>query len=212
MLAASAFHRSYHRWRCSVLCILLSAAVVSLGLLFVLTPFNLSHLYSHFMLFWCVAFFAAGIVCSIYYRIIFSVFILCGIVSFGSYYILKRKYPLPRKSVLVAVSNGSFSSDAFSEKLFLDSSGVSCIALDVCTLPPELLLPFSRRWYAFHKTSGSSDLSDEENIILYHLFNMYTSYMTGDDKTVYIPVSVGAGAAVYTLDCRSESPVLVRVL
>jgi hypothetical protein len=212
MLAAAAFHRLYRRWRFSVLCVLLSAAVISLALLLVLTPFRPSHLHSHFMMIWCISFFAAGVFCSVYYRIVFPAVILYGILSLYSYYILDRKYQLPRKVVCVAVSNGSFSSGTFSEKLFSSTSGSFYIALDVCTLPPELLLPFSRRWYAFHEQAGSSVSLPERDFVLYRFFRLYTSYMTGRTCISFIPVPDGSAAAVYTLDCSSDSPVLIRVL
>ena len=212
MLAAAVFHRVYRRWRFSVLCVLLSAAVVSLVLLLVLTPFSLSCLHAHFMLIWCVSFFAGGIICSVYYRIIFPVVVLYGVFSLYSYYIISRKYPLPRKAVCVAVSNGAFSSGTFSEKLSLDASGAYCIALDVCTLPPELLFPFYRRWYAFHEQAGSAVSPQEPDMVLYRFFRLYVSYMTDKCSKLYIPVPSGASAAVYTLDCSFDSPVLVRVL
>lgn len=212
MIAASAFYRLYRRWRFSILCVLLSAAVVSLVLLLVLTPFSLSYLHSRFMVIWCISFFAGGIICSVYYRIIFPVVVLYGILSLYSYYIINRKYPLPRKTVCVAVSDGTFSSGTFSEKLSLDTSGAFCIALDVCTLPSELLLPFSRRWYAFHEQSGSPASFPEPDKLLHRFFRLYISYMTGNGDILYIPVPTGTSAAVYTLDCSFDSPVLVRVL
>jgi hypothetical protein len=212
MLAASALHRLYRRWRFSALCVLLSAAIVSLVLLLVLTPFSLSHLHSRFMLVWCIVFFAGGVLCAVYYRIIFPVVVLYGVLSLYSYYIISRKFPLPRKAVCVAVSDGTFSSGTFSEKLSLDTSGAFCIALDVCTLPPELLLPFYRRWYSFHERSGSAASSQEPDMVLHRFFRLYISYMTGKVGKLYIPVPSGASAAVYTLDCSSGFPVLVRVL
>jgi hypothetical protein len=212
MLAAVAFHRLYRRWRFSLLCVFLSAAVVSLVPLLILTPFYPAQVYSHFMIIWCVSFFLSGVIFSVYYRIILPAAVLYCIFSFCSYYTISRKYPLPRKKVCVVVRNGSFSSDTFSEKLISDASGTFSVALDVCEIPSELLLPFPRHWYAFHRTVDSLVLVPEQNTVFQRFFRMYTSYMTGRTHSLYIPVPTGSSAAVYTLDCGVNPPVLVRIL
>lgn len=214
VFAAAVFHRPCRKWRLSAFCVLLSIAVASFALLLIFTSFTIEHLKLRSVVVWYAAFAAAGFLCAAFYRILVpAVFTAYIALSLFTYHVVRTQYPVRRSIVPVSVSNGLFSSGSVTGSLLPDKKGSSCIALDVCTLPQELILPLPRTWYAFHEsTAGTVNLSEKRNV-LYTAVGNYASYAAGSVTVIYIPVPSGStAAAMYTLDCGAVPPVLIRVL
>jgi hypothetical protein len=212
--AAAVFHRSIQRWRLSAFCVLLSITIASSAFLLICTSFSIEHLKNFSAVLWCSAFALIGILGTAFYRILIpSGAALYIMLALFSYHAMRIRFPVPGRLVSVSVCRGTFTSGAATGVLLPDKSGVPCIPLDVCTLPPELLVPIPRTWYAFHGTgSGIVNLPDKGNF-LHRAAAGYVSYAAGRVSVVYIPVPSGADtAAIYTLDCSFEHPALVRVL
>jgi hypothetical protein len=214
VLAAVVFHRPCRKWRFSVFCILLSIAVVSVALLFIFSSFTIEYLKIKSVTVWCIAFCSGGIFCAAFYRVLIPVTISVYIFQLlFTYHIMRTRYPIRQSVVPVAVSRGMFEAGFIKEELFHERGGSVCIELDVCTLPPELLVPFPRTWYAFHKSSKGAAVLQKKKNLLCTILCKYASYVGGIVTVINIPVPSGAdSAAMYTLDFSSVPPVLVCVL
>ncbi|HAH62173.1 MAG TPA: hypothetical protein DCL73_08780 [Treponema sp.] len=214
VFAAAVFHRPCRKWRLSAFCVLLSIAVASFTFLLIFTSFTIEHLQLRSAAVWCAAFSAAGFLCAAFYRILIpAVFAAYIVLSLFTCHIMRVQYPVRRNPVPVSVSDGSFSSGSVTAPLFPDKNGSSCILLDVCTLPPELILPLPRTWYAFHESPAGTAGPPEKGNALRDAAERYASYAAGSVTVMYIPVTAGADtAALYMLDFSSVPPVLIRVL
>jgi hypothetical protein len=214
MIAAALFHQPDRKKSFSVFCVLLSIAITSFALLCIFTPFSAGQLKIWSVVVWCISFFAGGMFLTAFYRIlipfIVSVYLLLVLLTYG---IMRDRYPVLKSLVPVSVYKGTFSADGGERVFFYSREGRACIQIDVCTLPPELLVPLSRTWYAFHDSSEKDIVSSGKTDLLYTAVRKYSSYAAGTCYVINIPVPSGADtAAMYAVDFRVDPPFLIRVL
>ncbi|MCK9171183.1 MAG: hypothetical protein M0P01_12285 [Treponema sp.] len=214
MIYASVLRRSCRKSCFSAFCVLLSIVTASFALLYIFTPFTVEHLKIRNAAVWSISFFAGGLLLTAFYRILIPFAVSVYIVFvFFTFRVMRGRYPVPRSLVPVSVYKGSFTVGTEKMSLFFSPEGTACVQVNVCTLPPELLVPLPRTWYAFSE-------SPEKDIALSGRINFldtgvrkYTLYAAGTFTVINIPVPSGAdAAAMYTVDFRCDPPVLVCVL
>ena len=126
---------------------------------------------------------------------------------------MRTRYPVLRSLVPVSVYKGAFTEGTEKKEFFYSREGTPYVPIDVCTLPPELLVPLPRIWYAFHDSSEKNSILSDRINLLYTAVRKYTSYAAGTCYIINIPVLSGAdAAAMYAVDFRSDPPALIRVL
>ena len=204
-IIAAAVRRRRCSGRVSALCVLLSIAVAAAAALLVFTPFRIFRLPDTRTVIWCASFCAAGFVASLFYRAALPAgAVLYAAASLYVYIVYSASFEVIPRSLPVTVgSAGAVSGSTVLESHSGSGAEDDTVSLQLCTLPPELLFPLPRTWYALESRPLSAPL--------------FAQYLFSGVHAVSIPVPEGLSSpAVYTLVFRSPSgsvaPVLRRIL
>lgn len=214
VVAAALFRRACRLWRISAACVLMSIAVAAAAAMFVMTPEVSAHLGRPACILWYGSFFVAGIICSVFY--LFAVpFFFIIYVSFAvfSCHVLHSHFKVLPYQVTVSVHDGLYESDVMSGSIVNDLNGKACIVLYSYSIPPVLLIPFSRTWYEAPDRQKQSFYSGNAGKGTGYLADRYAAFLSCTRRAVFVPVPAGASMpAMYILDSRKNPPVLEKML